>query len=143
MDGQTTFLRGDIPAQVEQLALAYDANVANGQLEPRTRTFSAPAGQWALAAGLVLAVTAGVVLLFFGFRRAIVALQQRQERRRKWRAQRDDLDAELQLIALIMLDAEPTGQPAVQGAPCTLPPRCPPTTSRCWTTCRTPRRARI
>ena len=109
MDSQTAFLHGDVPAQVEQLALAYDANVANGQLEPRTRTFSAPAGQWALAALLVVAVTAGVVLLFLGLRRAAGALREQQERRRKWRAQRDDLDAELQLIALIMLDAEPSG----------------------------------
>jgi len=107
MDRQTAFLHGDIPAQVEQLALFYDARVAAGDLEPRTRTFSAPAGQWLLAAGLVLAVTAGVLMLFFGLRRVVLALQRRRERRRRWRAQRDDLDAELQLIALIMLDAEP------------------------------------
>jgi hypothetical protein len=107
MDRQTAFLHGDIPAQVAQLALFYDARVAAGDVEPRTRTFSAPAGQWLLAAGLVLAVTGGVLLLFFGLRRAVLALQRRVERRRRWRAQRDDLDAELQLIALVMLDAEP------------------------------------
>lgn len=109
MDSQTAFLHGDIPAQVEQLALFYDARVASGDLEPQTRTFSAPAGQWALAAGLVAAVTGGVVVLFFGLRRGSVALQRRQAHRRRWRAQRDDLDAELQLIALVMLDAEPSG----------------------------------
>ena len=107
MDSQTAFLHGDIPAQVQQLALFYDDRVAGGDLEPRTRTFGAPAGQWALAIGLVIAVTAGVVLLFFGLRRAVVALSKRQVRRRQWRAQRDDLDAELQDIALIMLAAEP------------------------------------
>jgi hypothetical protein len=107
MDSQTTFLHGDVPAQVQQLALFYDTHVSSGELEPRTRTFGAPAGQWALAAALVLAVTAGVVLLFFGLRRGVVALQKRHARRRQWRAQRDDLDAELQGIALIMLAAEP------------------------------------
>ncbi len=107
MDSQTTFLHGDIPAQVQQLALFYDTHVSSGELEPRSRTFGAPAGQWALAIALVLAVTAGVVLLFFVLRRAVVALQKRQARRRQWRAQRDDLDADLQDIALIMLAAEP------------------------------------
>ena len=92
---------------MQQLALFYDTHVSSGELEPRTRTFGAPAGQWALAVALVLAVTAGVVLLFFGLRRGVVVLQKRQARRRQWRAQRDDLDAELQDIALIMLAAEP------------------------------------
>jgi hypothetical protein len=109
MDSQTSFLHGDLPAQVEQLALFYDTQVDIGHLEPRTRTFAAPAAQWALAVGLLLAVTAGVLLLFFGLRRGVVALQRRHERRRKWRAQRDDLDAELQDLALIMLAAEPAG----------------------------------
>ena len=108
MDSQTAFLNGDVPAQVEQLALAYDARVAAGDLEPRTRTFSAPAEQWLLAAGLLLAVTGGVVLTLFGLRRGVVALQRRQDRRRRWRAQRDDLDSALQEIALIMLDTEPS-----------------------------------
>ncbi|MET0863033.1 MAG: hypothetical protein ABWZ98_01735 [Nakamurella sp.] len=116
MDSQTTFLHGDIPAQVQQLALFYDTNVSNGQLEPRTRTFGAPAGQWALAVGLVFAVTAGVVLLFFGLRRGIVALQKRQARRRQWRAQRDDLDAQLQDIAMIMLAAEPANGSTPNGS---------------------------
>jgi hypothetical protein len=107
MDSQTTFLHGDIPAQVQQLALFYDTQVSSGELEPRARTFGAPAGQWALAVALVFAVTAGVVLLFFGLRRAVVALQKWHARRRQWRAQRDDLDAQLQDIALIMLAAEP------------------------------------
>jgi hypothetical protein len=112
MDGQTAFLHGDLPAQVQQFALFYDAQVSNGELEPRNRTFGAPAEQWALAAGLVLAVTAGVLLLFFGLRRGVVALHHRHERRCRWRAQRDDLDAELQDIALIMLAAEPGGSSA-------------------------------
>lgn len=107
MDSQTAFLHGDIPAQVQQLALFYDARVSAGDLEPRTRSFNAPAEQWLLAAALVLAVTVGVLLLFFGLRRGVLALQKHWEGRRKWRAQRDDLDSELQLIALIMLDAEP------------------------------------
>jgi len=109
MDSQTAFLNGDVPAQVEQLAFAYDSRVEAGDLEPRTRTFSAPAGAWALAGGLLLVVTLGVVLVFLGLRRGVIALQSRQERRRHWRAQRDDLDLDLQEIALIMLDAEPTG----------------------------------
>jgi len=108
MDSQTAFLNGDVPAQVEQLAFAYDSRVEAGDLEPRTRTFSAPAGAWALAGGLLLVVTLGVVLVFLGLRRGVIALQSRQERRRHWRAQRDDLDLDLQEIALIMLDAEPT-----------------------------------
>jgi hypothetical protein len=107
MDSQTAFLHGDIPAQVQQLALFYDDRVAGGDLQPRTRTFGAPAGQWALAVALVFAVTAGVVVLFLGLRRAVVALAKRLARRRQWRAQRDDLDFELQDIALIMLAAEP------------------------------------
>lgn len=114
MDSQTAFLKGDIPSQVEQMALAYDARVAAGDLEPSTRTFSAPAGQWALAGGLLLAVTGGVVLLFFGLRRGVVVLQQRLELRRRWRAQRDDLDAALQEIALELLDADPNGRPDAQ-----------------------------
>ena len=44
-----------------------------------------------------------------GLRRGVIALQHRQERRRHWRAQRDDLDLDLQEIALIMLDAELEG----------------------------------
>ena len=109
MDSQTAFLNGDVPAQVEQLAFAYDSRVEAGDLEPRTRTFSAPAGAWALAGGLLLVVTLGVVLVFLGLRRGVIALQSRQERRRHWRAQHDDLDLDLQEIALIMLDAGPTG----------------------------------
>src|SRR6476620_2274125 len=49
MDSQTAFLNGDVPAQVEQLAFAYDSRVDAGDLEPRRRTFSRPAGAWALA----------------------------------------------------------------------------------------------
>lgn len=106
MDSQTAFLHGDLPAQVEQLALFYDTRVASGDLEARTRSFSAPDAQWALAVGLVLGVTAGVVLVLFGLRRGVVVAQRRQERRRRWRARREDLDAELQEIALIMLAAD-------------------------------------
>ena len=64
MDSQTAFLNGDIPAQVEQLALSYDSRVEAGDLEPRTRTFSAPAG--AVGAGRRSAARGhlGVVLLF-------------------------------------------------------------------------------
>ncbi len=108
MDNTTAFLRGDIAAQTEQLALFYDQQVDSGTLRPTTRTFSAPLTRWLLAVVLVVAVTGGVMLAFWAQRRGVVAFQRRQARRRQWQDSVADINADLQEIALIMLDATPT-----------------------------------
>jgi hypothetical protein len=111
-DQATKFLEGDVVAQASQLAARYDAEVVRGALDHEPRTLDAPVSRYVLAAGLVVLVVGGVVFVYKGLDRLVQGVARRRAERGHWRARRDELDAALGEVALIMLDLAPGGSRA-------------------------------
>ncbi|OLF18737.1 hypothetical protein [Actinophytocola xanthii] len=111
--GQATgFLDGDVVAQAAQLAARYDAEVVRGRLDHEPRTLAAPVSRYVLAASLVVLVVGGVLFVYKGLDRVVQGVARRRAERGRWRARRDELDAALGEVALIMLDLAPGGSRA-------------------------------
>lgn len=103
----TDYLTGDVPAQVDQVVLRYDADVADGTVLHQRRSFTVPTYRYLLAGALVVLVVAGVFAARAGLTRGVRAGVRAVVRRSRWRARQAALDAELAEVALILVDASP------------------------------------
>lgn len=101
------YLPGDVRGQADQLAARYDADVTDGSLRYRPRTFHQPVTRYLLSGGLLLLVVAGVIVLDVGLNRSVRTASQHRAERARRRARRADLDASLSEVAMIMLDLSP------------------------------------
>ncbi|BCJ36247.1 hypothetical protein Athai_37500 [Actinocatenispora thailandica] len=103
----TGYLTGDVAAQVNQVVLRYDANIADGSLLDHRRRFSVPTYRYLVAGGLVVLVVAGVFGVRAGLGRTVRVAARALVRRARRRARYAELDGELAEVALIMVELSP------------------------------------
>jgi hypothetical protein len=103
----TGYLNGDLAAQVGQVVMRYDANVADGSLIDHRRSFRVPTYRYLVAGGLVVLVVAGVFGLRAGLGRTVRVGARALVRRSRRQARYAELDGELAEIALIMVELRP------------------------------------
>ena len=102
-DYAVRYLDGDIVGQANELAVRYDASVADGNLTGQVRTFEPAAIRWVLAVALGMAVIVAAVLLYLGARRGWAGWQRRRAILTIWAEVHEDLELQLADVAMTLL----------------------------------------